>query len=242
MLTVLNIDVVIQPFPSVYDLPEKIVVVIDVLRASTTIITAFHNGAETVVPTATVKEAFKRADQCGRKDVLLCGEREGIRIPEFDLGNSPAEYSSQIVRNKTLVFTSSNGSRLLAKVQKASVVLVAGFVNISAVVKKVMNENKDCIFACAGSDGQFSLEDTVCAGMLVDGMQNGSDGSTLILNDEAEASLILYRYYSKNLLAMLKCSSHGQYLASIHMEKDLAICASVDLYDVVPVLSGECLV
>lgn len=241
-MTALNIDVVIQPFLSVYDLPGKTVVVIDVLRASTTITTALHNGAETVIPTATVREAIKRADQFDRKNVLLCGERKGIRVPEFDLGNSPAEYGSQVVRNKTIIFTSSNGSRLLAKVKEASLVIVAGFVNISAVVKKVMHKNNDCIFACAGSAGQFSLEDTVCAGMLVDGLQNEYNGSTLILNDEAKAALILYRYYSKEVLTMLKGSSHGQYLASIHMEDDLAICASVDLYDVVPVLSGECLV
>jgi 2-phosphosulfolactate phosphatase len=213
-------------------------VVIDVLRASTTIATALFNGAESVIPFAAVEEVFERADRGKRTGVLLCGERNGIRVDGFDLGNSPHEYSMHAVRNKTLLFTSTNGAQVLSAVREAGSVFIAGFINMKALIRAVIQEGKDCILACAGREGGFSLEDSVCAGMAVDELQKRITKNRISLSDEARAVSILYRFHALDLGSMIRESFHGRYLSGLQMDRDLDWCASVDLVDCVPVLSG----
>jgi 2-phosphosulfolactate phosphatase len=220
----------------------RTVVIVDVLRASTTIITALAHGAEKVVPVATTTQAGEEAARYPKAKMLLCGERGSVRIPGFDLGNSPNDYGEETVRSKTLVYTSTNGSQMIVKSAGAATLLVAGFVNGKAVVERLRDGKHDCLIACSGTNGGFSLEDAVCAGFFVDGLVDAPHGQSLELGDGAKAARVLYDCFSKDLLTMAKEAVQGRILVSLGMEADIPLCVSVDSTDVVPVLSDGALI
>lgn len=220
----------------------KSVIVVDVLRASTTIITALANGGEKIIPFATVEDVRESAKAYSRDRVLLCGERQSVRIPGFDLGNSPREYDDSVVQGKILLFTSTNGSQMLIKATGAAEVNIAGFVNIGSVVERLIQKKRDCVIACAGHEGGFSLEDGVCAGMIVSEAKQGRTGGSIRLSDEALAAAILYEHFANDLQGMIKKSFWGEYLTRIGLGDDLPLCASVNSYDLVPVLQNGVLV
>ncbi len=220
-----------------YSIP--VIVVIDVLRASTTIVTALAQGARQILPVSSIREARERFAEMPTGEALLCGEREGRLIEGFDLGNSPLEYTSARIEGKTLIFASTNGSRMLVQAGEMTSqifgeghVLMAGFVNLEAVIQRLQTSGQDCLIACSGREGGYSLEDAVCAGMIVDGLQ----ASNSVLDDAAKTTQILYRHYAGNLAGMIQDSFHGRYLKSIGMGNDLPVCAEVNQYVVVPVL------
>jgi 2-phosphosulfolactate phosphatase len=217
------------------------IVVIDVLRAATSIVEALAHGARRVMPVASVEEARIRHSEFPAGEVLLCGEREGRRIDGFDLGNSPVEYASDRIKNKTLIFASTNGSKMLARagerisrMSEKGQVFMAGFVNMGAVVHRLQTQDRDCLIACSGRDGGFSLEDAACAGMIIDGLRPSNPA----LDDEAKTAQILYAHYSGSIESMIRDSFHGRYLQSIGMGEDLPVCASIDRFDIVPVLQN----
>ena len=216
-----------------------VVVVVDVLRASTTVIAALNNGAERVIPVRSKEEAIEVSKRFTPGSVLLCGERKGIRIKGFDLGNSPTTYDKATVRNRVLIFTSTNGSGMILKAREAEELLIAGFINAGAVVERVIKKGADVVVACSGKEGDFSLEDSVCAGMIVRMM---SRKTVLEASDSARAASILFDCFEGDLLGMVQGSSHGKYLIEIGMADDLATCVSVDVTKVVPVLTNEGLV
>jgi len=220
----------------------KCVVVVDVLRASTTLVTALANGAERIIPFAAVEDARKRARTYSRDQILLCGERGSIRLPGFDLGNSPGEYEASVVGGKVLLFTSTNGSQMLNKATGAEEVLIAGLVNMRAVINHLVKYQRDCIIACSGHEGGFSLEDGVCAGMIVAGVKACSSGDSVQGSDETLTAEILYRYFSKDLQRMIAESFWGKYLTEIGLGDDLALCGEVDAFDLVPLLHDGALV
>ena len=217
------------------DLKDKNVVVIDVLRTSTTIITGLANGAKEVIPT----ESIAAAGIIGRnsqEQALLCGEKNGKLIEGFNLGNSVKEYCEENVKGKSLIFSSTNGTPALIKSKFTRSCIVLGFVNISRVVKYLNSLGEDTIILCAGKESEFSLEDTVCAGMLISLLT-----SRLIakhqyeLSDSAMGAARLYSSYRKDLLKMMHDSEHGRYLISLGFSRDLVDCSVVDLYDILPV-------
>jgi len=216
--------------------------VVDVLRASTSIVTALAHGARKVIPVETPKEAEEMAKALPAETVLLCGERESVRLPGFDLGNSPMEYKEDIVRDKELIFTSTNGSRTMLKAQTADDVFVGGFVNMSALIRRLTADDKDSLIACSGHNGGFCLEDGVCAGMIVDRLKKEMPQDAMEIGDEALAAWVLYEYYDNELQRMVEESFWGKQLIDNGMGDDLPICVSIDLYDVVPVLRGKALV
>jgi 2-phosphosulfolactate phosphatase len=219
-------------------LRDKTVVAIDVLRASTTIITALHNGAREVIPVTTVESAVKLAGQLAGDIVLLGGERGGRMIQGFSLGNSPAEYTPDKVKGKSIVFSSTNGSQVLVNGRYAREMVVCGFVNMHVVVDFLRERPRDFTLACAGTNGAFSLDDAVCAGMVVHEL--GKDASLEItLSDGARAAESLYRSLGKNVLKLLQSTHHGMYLQEIGFEDDLKLCASVDSIPVLPMLDGN---
>ena len=144
-------------------LRDKSVVVIDVLRASTTIAAALSNGAKEIIPVATIEAAVKISGNLFGDVTLLGGERHGKAIPGFHLGNSPAEYSEERVRGKSIIFSTTNGALALAKARYARELLVCGFVNISTVVDFFRAQPHDFIILCSGNNGMLSMEDSVCA-------------------------------------------------------------------------------
>ena len=221
-----------------FALREKTVIIIDVLRASTSIITALSNGAREIIPATTVESAVKISGNLTVDVTLLGGERNGKMIEGFNLGNSPVDYSEEKVKGKAIVFSSTNGSQALVKSRFAQDVAVCAFVNMAAVSRFLKEKGRDFVIVCAGNNGMFSMEDTVCGGMLVHSVA-GEDAAGWVLSDGALAALTLYRSFGKNILKMMKNSDHGKHLQEIGFGEDLKICAAVDTLHVIPQLDGN---
>ena len=213
----------------------KRVVVIDVLRTCTTIATAMANGCREIIPAESVEAASALATDIDRKSVFLCGEREGKLIDGFDLGNSPREYKEKVIKDTNIVFVSTNGSAALVKSRFAAVTVVCAFVNVTAVTEYLLRDGGDLHILCAGNQGRFALEDAVCSGMLLAGLQSRLE-ENIKLNDSAVAAEVLFKKYAKRIKALLRNSDHGRYLTAIEFGKDLPVCADVDALNVVPVM------
>lgn len=211
-----------------------VVVAIDVLRATTTAVTALAQGAAGILPVAEPEEGWQALAGFPPGKALLGGERYGKPLPGFALGNSPREYRPEVVGGKTVILTTTNGTRLLAKCGGAEEVLLAGLVNAGAVARWLRERGEDVVVACAGRHGGFSLEDTVCAGLIVSRL-----GAGWRLGTGAAAALGLYGAYAGDLGRALRESPHGRYLVEIGLGEDLAACAGVDRYDLVPRRRGK---
>lgn len=212
-------------------LRDKNVIVIDVLRASTTIITALVNGAKEIIPVETIEKAVKVSGNLYGDVVLRGGERNGKLIEGFNLGNSPLEYTEEVVKGKSIIFCSTNGSVTIVKAKYAKNLFICGFPNIEKIVEHIKNLNEDFIILCASKNFTFSFEDAVCAGMIVELLK---DENNIILNDGALASKMLYKSSKKSILKMLKDSNHGKFLTEIGMEADLKICAEINSKPIIP--------
>jgi len=212
----------------------KTMVVIDVLRVSTTIAYALYNGCERIIPVESVEAATNLASSLDRKVTLLCGEKEGKRIDGFDLGNSPLEYSSDVVKGKTAIIATTNGTRAIAKGRGAKEILVASFVNLASVAEYTSKvKQSPVMIVCAGKLGRFSLEDAVCAGMLIERLKDRTD---LELNDAAVAAASLFDLNRDSISELLKTCEHGRYLASIGFSEDLEVCGKVDSLKILPIV------
>jgi 2-phosphosulfolactate phosphatase len=208
-------------------------VVIDVVRASTTIVTALARGAKAVVPVATPEEARARVEGWGDGAVLLGGERGGAPPPGFDCGNSPAEYTAERVRGRTIVFTTTNGTRALLAVAGAERIAVGAFVNARAVLRWLARSPGDVLLVCAGETGRFCLEDATCAGLLA--RRLSAERPAAVVSDAARAAGILYDHYAADLGWMLDEAVWARMLAAQGRGADLPLCAAVDALDAVPV-------
>ncbi len=224
-----------QHVDSELELKDKNVAVIDVLRTSTTMISGLTNGAKEIIPTESVETAGK----IGRNSEghsLLCGERNGKIIEGFNLGNSVKEYSAEKVTGKTLIFNSTNGTPAIIKAKFARNCIISGFANISRVVGYLSELREDFIILCSGKDGEFSLEDTVCAGMLINNLVKKNPKEKYALTDSARGAFKLYDPYKKDLLKMLHESEHGRFLISLGFEDDLTECSKTDVCSCLPVM------
>ena len=221
-------------------LREKTVVVIDVLRASTTIVTALSNGAKEIIPVATVESAVKISGNLFGDVILLGGERNGKMIEGFNLGNSPTEYSAEKVKGKSIIFSSTNGSEAMVRARYAHELSVCGFVNVSSVADALREDPSDFTILCAGNNGVLSLEDSVCAGMLVAKVMDDAEFD-VELSDGAHVARALFKSFGKGILRMVKTSDHGRYLQEIGMGDDLKICAEIDSMPVLPQMEGNVL-
>jgi 2-phosphosulfolactate phosphatase len=219
-------------------LREKTVVVIDVLRASTTIITALGNGAREIIPVATVESAVKISGNLFGDVILLGGERNGKMVDGFNLGNSPAEYTAERVRGKAIIFSTTNGSLALVGARYARELFVCGFVNMQTVADALWRTPRDFTIVCAGNDGVLSLEDSVCAGMLIARVAAGG-GNDPELSDGALVARTLSRTFGRGILKMMRSSDHGRHLLEIGFGEDLKFCAGVDTLPVLPLLEGN---
>ena len=222
-----TVDVVFAPdLVPFADLTEKVVVAIDILRATSTITTALANGATSVTPVLPPAEAFATAKW--QANTLCCGERKGRKVDGFSLGNSPREFTPENVANKHLVTTTTNGTRTIRECFAAKHLLLGSFLNRWAIVEFIQDAKSDVVFVCAGRVGQFCTEDSVFAGACLSLLPSWQ------LSDAAQTALLLYQHHQADLLAMLKQCDHGRYLESIALSEDLDFCAQVDLYPIVP--------
>ncbi|MCE2393725.1 2-phosphosulfolactate phosphatase [Candidatus Poribacteria bacterium] len=222
-----SIDVVFTPDLLPFsDLNGKTVVVADILRATTTITFAVANGATAITPVLTPEDAFRLAADL--PNTLIGGERGGMKVEGFDLGNSPREYTQAVVSNRQIVLTTTNGTRTLQACRAAERVLVGSFFNLSAIVDQLAQVEGELVLACSGREGGFCMEDTVFAGACVAALEK------IQLTDAAETAKILYQTHREDLFGMLRNCYHGQRLASIGLGEDLEFCAQIDLVDIVP--------
>jgi 2-phosphosulfolactate phosphatase len=210
------------------------VLVVDVLRAGTTIACALHAGARGIIPVNTVEEALRLGAGLDRTTTLLCGERESVRIDGFDLGNSPAEMSASLVNGKTLVLLTTNGAPVLAAAGSRRLTIAASFVTLRACAARAAAERR-IVIVCAGSGGLFSLEDFVCAGLLVEEIVRESSVER-ILDDGARLARETARTHGQNLPAMLRSSDHGRELVELGFAADLEIAADFDRFTFAPTL------
>jgi 2-phosphosulfolactate phosphatase len=218
------------------DTVGRLVVIVDVLRASTTVATALGNGAKTVIPLLGADEVITRSKEFARSAVTLAGEQNMLPIAGFDLGNSPLEFTPKAIEGKTILITTTNGTRALLGVQGARDIVIASYVNFTAVLammKVAAGSNTDIAIICAGEEGSFTLEDAACAGRYVRAIPKRAE--SIVLNDAASASVLIERKYGDNIAKVFKESSHGQALESAGFGDDLAAAAEVDSYSVVPI-------
>lgn len=219
--------------------PEELaggtVVVADILRATTTITYALAAGATKIIPLLEIDRALEMKSQLGGTAVLG-GERGGKKIPGFDLGNSPGEYTRNSVGGKTLLFTTTNGTRAMEMCRLASRILLGCFVNFSAICREVAElERLDIL--CAGTDNQITREDVLFAGAVIDDLHGR--GGTVLTNDQADIACDAWRAAThdfggpKPLAEFLRASTGGRNLIDIGHERDIEIAAQIDKFDVV---------
>jgi 2-phosphosulfolactate phosphatase len=210
--------------------------VIDVLRASTTIAAALYNGARSVIPFESSDEVIARSKSFDRSEVLLAGERKMLPISGFDLGNSPLEFTRAAIGGKTVLMTTTNGTVALAAVTGARDTVVASYANYTAVLallRSAARGGTDVSVLCSGTDRHFSLEDAACAGRFVAAIARDYPDATL--NDAARTATLLHERYGDRIADVFADTMHGRLLANAGFHGDLAACATIDGYPVVPI-------
>ena len=225
--------------PQAYNLFHKddaIVVVIDVFRATSAIVTAFYNGVSKMIPVATVQEA----KEYQANGFMAAAERDGEMMEGFELGNSPFGYMNNKVKGKTIAISTTNGTQAIEASRRASKIIVGSFLNLDAVCNYLLDQKKDVILVCAGWKNKFNLEDTLFAGAVVDKLTSTSDFG--IECDSAIASKHLYNLAKDDLYGFLGTSSHRNRLAKLDLERDIKYCLTLNLCPVIPVMEGKYLV
>ncbi|MCD1260673.1 2-phosphosulfolactate phosphatase [Paenibacillus athensensis] len=222
------------------ELLHKTVIVIDVLRATTTMVAALANGATGVLPAETVLQA--REQQTGAE--VLGGERYCKKIPDFDLGNSPADYTAQAVGGRRVILTTTNGTRGIHKAQKAEHVLAGALVNATSCAAAAVSLKRDVVIICAGTQDVFALEDGLCAGLLVDSLlaTARSSDATPNVNDFGLAMRACYLQERHRLLDALLGCANGKRLCKLGFRSDVDFCAQVDSTALVPMLRSHVMV
>ncbi len=210
----------------------KTAVVIDVLRATSTIATAINNGAKEIIPVASVEFAVKVSGGIFGGQTLLGGERNTKKIEGFALGNSPFEYTKEVVEGKSIVFFTTNGSKAIVKTRYSENLFTCSFINMDAVANHLTALNNDIEIICSGRNNYFSIEDSVCAGMLISKIKEIK--KDISLNDSGTAVTALYEKYKDNIVKMMRESDHGKILLENGFDTDLDYCGQTGILDIIP--------
>lgn len=226
----MNIDIII----SAEDIKEKkilnkSVVVIDILRATSVIVTAIDNGCKEVIPVITVDEAVEIAGK-DREKYMLGGEREALKIKGFDFSNSPLEYNSDKVKGKILVMTTTNGTRAIKASSKAKNIIIAAMINARAVAEKLIDLNNDIVIINSGTNGQFSIDDFICSGYIISILKEKCE---MNLSDIATTSLYIYEN-NKDIKSFIKYANHYKKISELGLHSDLEYCCQKDIIYSVP--------
>ncbi|MEO8227634.1 MAG: 2-phosphosulfolactate phosphatase [Gemmatimonadota bacterium] len=233
----MKLDVVFTPqgLPTA-DVAGRTVFVIDILRATTAICAALAHGAKAVIPVASSEEAVRLAQTIGSADVLLAGERNCVRIPGFALGNSPLEMTEEAVKGKSIIMTTTNGTKALLGTNGAAAIYVAAAANLGLAglcARDALERDRNILIVCAGREGAFSLDDAYAAGRLAVSALGGRKPRKG-LNDAALAALDLVRRYGENWFRPLAYSRAGRELMRLGFRADVEDAARVDAYAVLP--------
>ena len=228
----MKIDVVFLPKDLTgVDLSDTVCIVLDIFRATTSIVTAIGNGCSRIIPVLSVEEGRTLVSQMGQG--LLAGERQSIKIDGFHFGNSPFEFSQEKVQDQTIVMTTTNGTIAIKATAQAYATLIGAVINGTALCRQAMEYNKDIIIVCAGTDGLFSLEDALCAGLLVQLMSE--QDAAITMTDGAQGALLMYKATGTSMVDVAMHSRNGKRLYDIGREQDVEYCFKQDISAVVPV-------
>jgi 2-phosphosulfolactate phosphatase len=208
---------------------EAIIIVVDVLRATSAICTALHHGVERMIPVAGLDEARKYKDL----GYLVAAERNAIKQEGFDFGNSPFHYMDEQVKGKTIVISTTNGTQAIEAAKDASVIAIGSFLNLSALAEWILPQERDVIILCAGWKNKFNLEDSLFAGALANKLIDSGNFSTMC--DSTIAAGYLYERAADDLYGFLENSSHRKRLKNLHLEDDIRYCLSTDIMQTIPV-------
>ncbi|MEW8994127.1 2-phosphosulfolactate phosphatase family protein [Clostridium sp.] len=228
----MNIDVVIS---AQHIKPEKfkdrIVVVIDVLRATSVMVTALNNGCDKIIPVKEIEEAVHIASK-DRNNYLLGGERGGVRIENFDFSNSPLDYTQDIVKGKSLIMTTTNGTRAIKNSEEAEKIFIGALINGRVVAEKLAKLNKDVTFVNAGTDGEFSMDDFITSGYIINCLRDIMKNQCT-LTDIAKTSEYVY-INNPSIISFVKDALHYKRMKDLKYHEDLRYCLSKDLVNIVP--------
>jgi 2-phosphosulfolactate phosphatase len=211
--------------------------VIDVFRATSTMTTALANGASQILPAATVSEARQLAADLTPGSYLLGGERKAVLIPGFDLDNSPRAYGEDLVKAKTIVFTTSNGTKAIRRATTAQNLFLAAFLNARAAAKLAAETKRDVFLVCAGTNDKFSLDDAVCAGLLIEHLTSLKPRARL--SDFSLALHQLYLAHRHKLAQLMAKASHHRRLLDLNLKDDITYCLQQDIFNLVPLWDGS---
>lgn len=232
-----SIETIVSPaLMNLYDLQGKAVVVIDILRATTSMCVAFQNGASQIFPVSSPEEA-KALQQTG---MLAAAERNAIKLEGFDFGNSPFEFLDTKVNNQSIAFTTTNGTKAIkmAKEQQADCIVIGSFLNLQAVADYLKQLNKPVILLCSAWKDKVNIEDTLYAGALANQLlpdfESTCDSTSLAIN--------LYKMHEHDLVSYVRSSSHARRFTQLHLHTDdVSYCLQLNTTDVVPVLTENTL-
>lgn len=223
------VDVCLSPdLVHLYPVEDRIVVIVDILRATSCMTTALAHGAKGIVPFAHL-EACKVMKEQG---LIIAAERNGEKVDDFDKGNSPFEYMEDDIKGKFIALTTTNGTQAINKSKTAKKIIIGSFLNISAVAEFLKKDTNNILIVCAGWKGKVNLEDTLFAGALIDKLGDS-------IEMECDAPLMAHQLYlqaKNNLWETVKQSSHAKRLSNMNIQKDIEFCLTFDEYPVVPVL------
>jgi 2-phosphosulfolactate phosphatase len=229
-----TIDVCLSPdMMHLYPVTDQAVVVVDILRATSCMTTAFAHGIDTIAPFAALEDCLAMK----AKGFYTAGERDGKKVDGFDFGNSPFEYQDAKLKGSKIAFTTTNGTQAIAKSIGAAEIIIGSFLNLSALANHLNTLNNNVLVVCAGWKGKFNLEDTLFAGALVEKLKSEVTPAC----DAPLAAQSLYNSAKNDMVGFLSNSSHVKRLAKLNIHKDIAFCLTEDTYAVVPVLKDNVL-
>ncbi|MEG0257127.1 MAG: 2-phosphosulfolactate phosphatase, partial [Christensenella sp.] len=214
------------------ELQDRTAVMVDALRASATIITAISNGCDRIVPTSEANEAAA-IKKISEGNVLLGGEIAAQKVSGFDLGNSPLEYTQNVVDDMVIIYSTTNGSIAVKELAAAEDILIGTFINADAVAKKAISLERDVVLVCAGTKRKFSMDDIIAMGCILDRMLKVDE--SIEFDDMGRVALKLYHDANHDILGALEGSEHFEYLKQLKLYDDLEYCTREDMFDVVPV-------
>lgn len=225
-----KIEVCFSPHQySLFKKDKQVVVVVDILRATSAIVTAFAHGVSSMVAVKTPEEAIELA----KHGYLLAGERNGEKLEGFMFGNSPISFTNQAIAGKKIVITTTNGTQAIHKAADSEALAIGAFLNLDAVAEWCKRASMDVLVLCAGWKDKFNLEDTLFAGALSERLLAGGNWSTRC--DSAYAALNLWKHAQHNLYGFLESSSHRHRLQHLQLEDDIRFCLELNHFDIVPV-------
>ncbi len=217
-----------------HELEGKIIVVLDVLRATSCIVTGLAHNVASITPVANLEKCRSMKQQ----GYYIAGERDGHKVEGFDIGNSPFDYMEESLKGQKIAMTTTNGTLAIEKSKEAEDIIIGSFLNIQSVVSFLKNHQNDALLVCSGWRGHISLEDSICAGSIVEYLKDDfqTDGDTSI------AAKALIKAADGDLISFLSNSSHVQRLQNLNIKEDIEFCLTPDQYDVLPILDGDQLV